>query len=546
VKVIGLPRLVVLAVFLAASGLAIVGYNAFRKDVAAMQSASLEDITWASYQLEQELGRFRESLIQFQIEGSAADTAEVNTRFDILWSRIAIFNQGAIGERLREYDRDTLIISRLFSDMKVVDRRIVELAENNKAEAVELLQIFEPYADELRIFSRRVTLGEELRGREIREQLQSGVNRTLLLSGLAIAIALASLAYINRESMRYKRLADTNLKLADAADKASRAKSKFLAMMSHELRTPMNGVLGLLALSKQSAVQQSQVRLIEQAEQSGQQMVDLLADILDFSALHSDEIELEIKPFKVEHLAMAVSEHFAPLAKREGVSFSVAVSQGCPRHLQGDFRRLCQAFSHLAQYIVETAGVRDAAMEFSCEGDALLVELSFEYLSDGGEWTPDLILGEADRGKESFTTDALGPAIARGFIEVMHGSLRVDNPVGERIVVIASIPVEEFVATALNVAVLSSTDAMGAICRAALAGIDVNFPEENDGDPVHIALVEAGNATERGFLVQAQQNFPAAMLIALGVPIDKEAFDFSVSLPLNFHEIRGIVEQRVA
>ena len=50
-KTVGLPRLVVLAVFLATIGLAIAGYNAFRKDVAAMQAASLEDITWASYHL---------------------------------------------------------------------------------------------------------------------------------------------------------------------------------------------------------------------------------------------------------------------------------------------------------------------------------------------------------------------------------------------------------------------------------------------------------------------------------------------------------------
>ena len=545
-KVVGLPRLVVLAVFLAASGLAIVGYNAFRKDVAAMQAASLEDITWASYQLEQELSRFREALIQFQIEGSGGDAVAVNNRFDILWSRIAIFNQGGIGERLREYDRETQIISRLFADMKVVDRRVVGLAKDDRAEAAALLQAFKSYADELRIFSRKVTLGEEVKGREIREQLQSGVDRTLLLGGLAIAIVLASLAYINRESMRYKRLAETNLRLADVADKASRAKSKFLTMMSHELRTPMNGVLGLLALSKQSAVQNSQVRLIEQAEQSGQKMVDLLADILDFSALHSDEVNLATKPFEVEHLALAVREQFIPLAKRENGTFSVSVSPECPKHLQGDFRRLRQAFSHLAQYVVETAGVHDAQMEFSYESSALLVKLTFEYSTEGGEWTPDLILGEQDRGRESFSTDALGPAIARGLIEVMHGSLRIDNPVGGRIAVIISIPAEEFVATALNIEVLSSTDAMAAICRTALVGVDVKFVQQGDENPVHIALIEAGNALEINYLSRAREEFPQALLVALGAPIEQSAFDFTVNLPLNFHEIREIISERVA
>lgn len=341
-KVVGLPRLVVLAVFFAAIGLAVAGYNAFRKDVAAMQAASLEDITWASYQLEQEFGRFRESLLQFQIAGSDADADDVNARFDILWSRIAIFQQGGIGERLSQYDRETLVVPRLFDEMKAVDRRVVGLENNDYAEAASLLSVFTPFIDELRVFSRQITLGEELRGREIREQLNSGVSRTLLLSGLAIAIALASLAYINRESMRFKRLADVNRRLADAAEAASEAKSKFLTMMSHELRTPMNGVLGLLALSKQGAAKQSQVRLIEQAEQSGQQMVELLADILDFSALNSNELKLDKKPFEIEHLATAVREQFAPLAKRHGIAFRVSVSEGCPRHLQGDFRRFAK------------------------------------------------------------------------------------------------------------------------------------------------------------------------------------------------------------
>ena len=542
----GLPRLVVLAVILGVSGLAVLGYNAFRKDVLAMQAASQEDITWTSFQLEQELGRFRDALNQFQIDGTGVDASTVNTRFDILWSRIAVFQQGRVGERLAQYDRETLIVPRLFSQMKSVDRRIVNLQDSDKADAALLVLEFAPYADELREFSRFVTLGEETRGREIREQLQAGVNRTLLLGGLAIAIALFSLAYINRESMRFRRLASANRKLADVAEKASRAKSQFLTMMSHELRTPMNGVLGLLALSKQGAVQKNQLHLIEQAEQSGRQMVGLLADILDFSALHSDELHLENKPFELTHLAHAVREQFTPLAKREGISFDVSVNQNCPPRYQGDFRRLRQAFSHLAQYVVETAGVRDAEMEFSCNNSALVVKLSFDYLSHGGEWTPDLILGGDRRDDRAFASDALGPAIARGFIEAMNGTLLVDNPVGERIQVIARIPIEEFVVTALSVAVITSSEAMAAICRAALSTSDIDFLQKDDPTEAHIVLVEAGNITEGNFLVRARKNHPNALIVGLGTPINPDAFDFSVKLPLDFHELREIVALRTA
>ena len=545
-KTNGLPRLVVLAVILRVSGLAVVGYNAFRKDVLAMQAASQEDITWTSFQLEQELGRFRDALNQFQIDGTGVDAAEVNTRFDILWSRIAVFQQGRVGERLAHYDRETVIVPRLFDEMKSVDRRIVNLQDSDKAEAAQLVLDFAPFTDELREFSRFVTLGEETRGREIREQLQAGVNRTLLLGGLATAIALSSLAYINRESMRFRRLATANRKLADVAEKASRAKSQFLTMMSHELRTPMNGVLGLLALSKQGAVQKNQLHLIEQAEQSGRQMVGLLADILDFSALHSDDLHLEIKPFELAHLAHAVHEQFTPLAKREGITFDVSVNPDCPSRYQGDFRRLRQTFSHLAQYVVETAGVRDAEMEFSCNNNALIVKLSFDYLSQGGEWTPDLILGGDRRDDHSFASDALGPAIARGFIEAMNGTLLVDNPVGERIQVIARVPIEEFMVTALNVAVITSSEAMAAICRAALSSNDVNFLQTGDPAAAHFVLIEAGNITEEGFLKRARTNHPSALIVGLGSPINLEAFDFSIKLPLDFQELRGIVARQSA
>lgn len=327
-RVSGLPRLVVLAVLLVVISFATVGYNAFRKDASAMRAASLEDITWASYRLEQELSKFHGALYGFQIEESGTDAEEVNKRFDILWSRIAIFQQGGIGERLSEYDRESMVVQRLFAEMKRVDGQVVNLAESDEATAAALLKVFTPYTNELRAFSRAVTLGEEVRGSAIREQLQSGVDRTLLTGAVAILITLVSLVLVNRESLRFERLAETNQKLANAAEKASLAKSQFLAMMSHELRTPMNGVLGLLALSKQSAIKQSQKRLIEQAEYSGQQMVSLLADILDFSALHSGDLHLEAKPFEIEHLALTVRERFAPLARRLSSSAASLKSSG--------------------------------------------------------------------------------------------------------------------------------------------------------------------------------------------------------------------------
>ena len=543
-KRLGIPSLVLLVVFLGISGFAAVGVYTFKQDVASMRAASQEDISWTATQLELELARFRETLLLFRLGEAGAD--EVNTRFDILWSRVALFREGKVGERLAVYDSRNNVVAGLFERMKELDRDVVGLKDGERAKAARILAQFDDFPPLLSKLSREVTLGEETRDRKIRESLEAGVNRTLILFGLATVVALFAVGYINRESLKFRRLARKNLELADAAEKASLAKSQFLTMMSHELRTPMNGVLGLLALTKQNETQPRQRNLIQQAEQSAQQMVALLADILDFSALQADDLQLDAKPFEIRHLAKAVGDRFSPIARREGVEFDVEVASACPVRVRADFRRLRQAYSHLTQYIVETAGTRRIHVCFSCVGDRLVMSLTFEYASEGGEWTANLILGAEARGEDKFATDALGPAIARGLIEKMGGSILVHNPGGNRISVEAQIPVEVFDIHTLNVEILASTEAMAAICRAALKGDNIAFCPEGDSCEAHIVLIESGIPSESDYLGDALARHPNALFVALGRPINTEAFDFIIDLPLDFQELRQIVYQQIA
>ena len=74
-------------------------------------------------------------------------------------------------------------------------------------------------------------------------------------------------------------------------------------MMSHELRTPMNGVLGQLALAKSQGMPEKQLRLVEQAERSGQRMIGMLIDILDFSALQENQLAIDRRAFELSDYA---------------------------------------------------------------------------------------------------------------------------------------------------------------------------------------------------------------------------------------------------
>ena len=99
----------------------------------------------------------------------------------------------------------------------------------------------------------------------------------------------------------------------------------------------MNGVLGLLALVRQHGLSGQQTRLLDQVELSGTQMIDLLKDILDFSALQDGQLKLDKKPFETRRLVDAVRGMFEPVALREGIIFEAVADDSCPERVIGDF-----------------------------------------------------------------------------------------------------------------------------------------------------------------------------------------------------------------
>ena len=530
-----------LALVLGISAFAGYGVVTFQKDLAILDKAGAEDINWTSNQLELEVARLNTVLLRFQIDDPDVNVRVVNDRFDILWSRIALFQEGTVGERLAFYDRDIQVVSSLFETMKELDRKFVELQPGDHAMAAYLYYRLSPFQSRLGGFTRAVTVGEEQLNRDLREDMMYRTNRTLILSGMATFFALLTLMFIYQQARKFELLARINQKLAVSAEKASSAKSKFLTMMSHELRTPMNGVMGLLSLAQQNSVQPTQKRLLEQAEVSAQSMLGLLTDIFDFSALQAEDIALESKPFQMQHLKLALEDKFTAVAKREGLRFEICIADDIPKYISGDFRRVRQAIGHLAQYVVETAGTHEINIELCYQDGALTSRLSFAYSREGGEWNPDLILGDTTRKGDKFATAALGPMIARGLIDTMGGTIKLDSNGSDRIVVVAAIPLRIVDTSSLGLRLFTSSEAMRAICRAALVKEDVIFFDDDPEVEVRLVIIESGGENEQSFVTEAKSLYPGAIFIALGKPMIAEVFDFKIKMPLDFAELRDVI-----
>jgi signal transduction histidine kinase/ActR/RegA family two-component response regulator/HPt (histidine-containing phosphotransfer) domain-containing protein len=132
----------------------------------------------------------------------------------------------------------------------------------------------------------------------------------------------------------------------EAAEEASRAKSRFLAHMSHELRTPLNGLIGMLDLSRDTPSDAQRSEFLDLAAVSAQNLLTLINDILDLSRLEAGKLTVSPEPFALAPVLDAVLTPFARMAQAQGLGFAVDVDPADVR-IAADAGRLRQIVLNL-------------------------------------------------------------------------------------------------------------------------------------------------------------------------------------------------------
>ncbi len=527
-------------VLLVAIGVAAFGFSTFQHNLEAMRQASQENISWSAAQLERELARFRDSL-GASSAGQSSSTAEINQRFDVLWSRVAIFQRGTVGARLREYDREQNVIGRLFEEMKRQEVEVVSISSFDFTTLANISRAFAPFEQELYALSRRVTLGEEEKAAIVRERLREGALFALYASILTVVLVLAAMGYFVLEGRRYRKLADENMVLAEQFKTASAVKSRFLTMMSHELRTPMNGVLGLLAVAREAPRDQEQKELLDQADRAANRMLGMLTDILDFAALENAQFALDDKPFFTRELLLALPELLGPVAMQAEARLHVDAAGNLPLMLCGDATRLRRSYALMVTYFLETAGARDIALKLSYENGHLLARIEVDYL-DGG-WSPDLIFGKRDSSADSFAADVLGPTVARVLVDKMAGEIRQVETVDGKIVLEIDVPVREMETRRLKLLLDMQSAPMEMICKSALSGFSVAYIDRDTPQEAEIVLMESGTANEQEKVAQMRKASPGALIFGIGRPRAPKDFDFVAEVPLEAAQLKNRIAE---
>ena len=227
-----------------------------------------------------------------------------------------------------------------------------------------------------------------------------------------------------------------------AADSAEAFRSEFLARLNHEIRTPLNAIMGMGYLFSQTSMTEQQRGYISKLQQGAQTLLDMINQLLDFSSVTQDALELKETTFPLPSLMEGLIAANAFKAEKKNLEFVLRVDPNIPETLTGDPERLTQILHSLVDNAIrftdEGEVYFEARLEQPLKPDTNEIIIHFEIRDTGMGMTPETLARSFQpfgQGDGSNTREheglGLGLPLAQRVCRLMGGELKVESEQGK-------------------------------------------------------------------------------------------------------------------
>lgn len=222
----------------------------------------------------------------------------------------------------------------------------------------------------------------------------------------------------------------------DQAISANQSKSVFLANISHELRTPLNSIDGFIhLLLRQDNLSNEQRLYLQTIRKSSAHLLALINDVLDFSKIDADKLELETAPFDLEEAMYDVMDMLSPLAAEKQINMALYFTNNLPTHVIGDALRFKQILTNLISNAIKFTPDGEIIVRARIEHDDIgqcLIHFSVQDSGIGLSGTDRKRLFESfSQGDASVTRQfggtGLGLAISKQLVHLMQGQIGFED-----------------------------------------------------------------------------------------------------------------------
>ena len=273
---------------------------------------------------------------------------------------------------------------------------------------------------------------------QLKEQRNIIQQKTNTFQLYFIAGVILFLALVLSLLLRTRQQRSALNKLAKELQKATDAKSDFLARMSHEVRTPLNAIIGLTKLSQRAAESKDQQTNLLQIEGASKTLLSVVNDILDFSKIEAGKMDIESTPFNIDSLVNQAIRYHLPRANEKHIELIQHIARDVPHNLIGDPLRIQQILNNFLSNALKFTDDGLVSVNVGCELVADDVLLEFEVKDTGiglNNEEKNRLFQPFNQGNEStsrrYGGTGLGLAICQQLASLMGGKTWVESKLGK-------------------------------------------------------------------------------------------------------------------